>query len=241
MKLFHQGLIFKKVLRFMHKFLELFFYIDSRPFLKLIALAILTVTLGPIIWGAILLHLHLETKFYKNWRVRSLIKKEFTKVILCTFDQDWGSELWPQITDDKIRNYLVDKLIYPYYELHVYTDVILSLCKTDFLPLEYVYCWGIDLQNKVKHRTLLKCWKFCIENQAKAKEISTVYNSYFNLAGHYLEGLGVTRDYKKAIKYFSKSIELGNDSDEIISIIFEKANRQVEWDEFSNLIIEKAS
>lgn len=50
----------------MREFMELFWYLDSDPIRKLIALAILAIVLTPIFWIAVLLYLHFFLKYFKK-------------------------------------------------------------------------------------------------------------------------------------------------------------------------------
>jgi len=170
------------------------YYINEHPLQKLSVV----IAIGVLIFNLMLIYTHFYTKYFKNWRYTPLIKKEFEKAFRASGYKNWKNTNFPYISDPDTRVLLEDKVIFPYYEFGVCTDVVMSFCKKGMIPLEYVYCWGIHIQNIVSYKTLLKCWEFCINNKGRSLESSTVYNSYFNLGVHYLSGKGKKIDIAKA-------------------------------------------
>jgi hypothetical protein len=201
------------------------YYINQHPLQKLSII----IALGVLIFDLLLIYLHFYTKYFKNWRYLPLIKKEFEKAFRASDYKNWKETDFPYISDPGIRILLEDKVIFPHYEFKVYTDVVISFCKKGLIPLEYVYCWGIHIQDLVSYKTLIKCWEFCISNKNRAVESSTVYNSYFNLGFHYMLGRGKKVDLAKATYLLREFLKL-NDKPEEITEFLNSEDIQYRWD-----------
>lgn len=212
-------------------------YFISNPIILISTIVILTIVLSPITWLVLKFLLYLYRNHIKVWKENWLIRKEFTKEFYKHAYSNWRETSWPRIDDPVLRLRFRDKGITEAHELHIGTKIVVAMGRNGAVPIEYVYCWGLEIQDKASYKTLSKCWKFCYRNEDRVKSTIVIYNSYLNMGIHYVDGIGVKRNYKKALKYFTKYIISGGDPDNAVNIINKEFPVSVAWDPYKRELI----
>jgi hypothetical protein len=222
----------------MEKINVLIEYLVAHPVIMGSTIVILTIVVSPITWLVLKLFLYLYRNHIKIWKENWLIRKELTKEFYKHVYSNWRECPWPHISDPILKMQLKDKGIEEAHELHIGTKIVITMGKNGAVPIEYVYCWGLEIQDKVSFRTLSKCWRFCYNNVDRAVQTTVISNSYLNMGIHYIDGIGVKVNYKKAIKYFTLHILNGGDPDSALDTLNKGIPMAVVWDPIRKKIIE---
>ncbi len=156
---------------------------------------------------------------YIVWKIFQGVWIKKLKVLLekNLVNQYWGStgkrygftEFVVDTKDPEISKMLL-KVMLPSHKVYaVATDVLIALGKAERLPKNAIYEWGEQHLECVTYKTLFKIWDFCASYEANSpcepKALTLLGQSYFR-------GLGVKRDFDKAVALFKKASDLGEDA-----------------------------
>lgn len=212
-------------------------YMLSHPGIMTITIILSTIVLSPITWMLLKLFLYVYHNHIRTWKENWLVRKEYSKEFYKHAYTNWKESSWPHIDDPVLRRRLKDKGITDAHELHIGTKIVITMGKNGAVPIEYVYCWGLEIQDKASYKTLSKCWKLCYSNPDRVINSMVIYNSYLNMGIHYLDGIGVKKNYRKALKYFTKYVLSGGDPDDAVNTLNEALPISVLWDPYKKELV----